>query len=70
MRRVCFLFVFGLLLVSSGCEMLQWLKPHNLWKLNRQPSLGGDDAYFQIPPETTLRESAPIWGQSPQATRD
>lgn len=35
---------------SSGCRMFQYLHPHQMWKLNRQPGFGGDDAYFRIPP--------------------
>jgi len=44
------LLLFSLILCSfSGCTMFQWLAPHQLWKLNRQPALGGEDAYFSIP---------------------
>jgi len=44
--------IFCLILVCaplSGCTMLEWLAPHQLWKLNRQPAMGGEDGYFSIP---------------------
>jgi len=44
------LLLFSLILCSfNGCTMFQWLAPHQLWKLNRQPAMGGEDAYFSIP---------------------
>jgi hypothetical protein len=42
-------FLAMLFLCSNGCETMQWLAPHQLWKLNRQPPLGTDEAYFSIP---------------------
>lgn len=48
MRRL-FLCILGLVCLSSGCQMLQWVQPHQLWKLNRQPAISRDDAYFSIP---------------------
>lgn len=52
------LLLFGMLLMScgcllAGCETMQWIRPHQLWKLNRQPALGGDDGLFSIPAETS-----------------
>jgi hypothetical protein len=35
-------------LAGAGCEALS---PQQLWKLNRQPNLERDDAYFSIPAE-------------------
>ena len=31
---------------GSGCQLFS---PSHLWKLNRHPPLGQDDAYFSIP---------------------
>jgi|GEM_PF-3481331 len=56
---MCRLFLMLLLLCpfSSGCTMFEHLKPHQLWKLNRQkaPSSESADGYFQIPavPQST-----------------
>lgn len=44
-----FVFAIGLLGLSSGCQMLKWVEPHQLYKLNRQPSMARDDAYFNVP---------------------
>jgi hypothetical protein len=41
----------GLCLGGSGCQMFHWLHPHQMWKLNRQPAISRDDAYFSIPAE-------------------
>ncbi|MBT5020640.1 hypothetical protein N9153_02950 [Planctomicrobium sp.] len=48
MRRL-FCCILGLICLSSGCSMLEWVRPHQLYKLNRQPSMARDDAYFSIP---------------------
>jgi hypothetical protein len=46
------LIVLTLCVVTfAGCETMQWLRPHQLWKLNRQPAFGGEDGMFSIPPE-------------------
>lgn len=50
MRRLCIITI-SLLCLSSGCSMLEWVRPHQLYKLNRQPSMARDDAYFNIPAE-------------------
>ena len=50
MRRL-FLFATCLILLTSGCTMLEWVRPHQLWKLNRQSAMSRDDAYFSIPAE-------------------
>lgn len=42
----------------SGCTMMEYLKPHQLWKLNRQPSMMREDAYFSIPARPVVPESA------------
>lgn len=47
-----FLILCLLCLSSSSCEMLQWAAPHQLWKLNRQPPIGGEDGYFSIPADS------------------
>jgi hypothetical protein len=49
MRRHAPFALVLLCLVSSGCETMQWLAPHQLWKLNREPQVGGEDGYFSIP---------------------
>lgn len=56
MRRILPLML-ALGALCSGC---QWLAPHQLWKLNRQPAVGGDDGYFSIPaPPVPAEVSAP-----------
>ncbi|TWT57195.1 hypothetical protein KOR42_05530 [Thalassoglobus neptunius] len=50
MRRL-FLLLTATSLMVNGCTMMQWLAPHQLWKLNRQPAISRDDAYFSIPAE-------------------
>lgn len=57
MRRL-FLCLLGLACLSSGCQMLKWVQPHQLWKLNRQPAISRDDAYFSVPAHP-LPTSAP-----------
>lgn len=47
MRRLPLTLLFFSLF--SGCETMQWIAPHQLWKLNRQPAVGGEDGYFSIP---------------------
>ncbi|WP_437186272.1 hypothetical protein SH668x_003419 [Planctomicrobium sp. SH668] len=43
---------------NSGCHLFDWAAPHNLWKLNRQPAMGGEDGYFSVPAQVTpLSES-------------
>jgi len=48
MRRL-FLLLMLLSCTSTGCTMFEYLAPHQLWKLNRQPAMGGEDGYFSIP---------------------
>ena len=57
MRRIA----LGLVLSASclsGCTMLEWLAPHQLWKLNRQPAISRDDAYFSIPAQPIPKNTA------------
>lgn len=47
------MLVFSLILLSTtGCSLLEWVAPHQLYKLNRQPAMGREDAYFSIPAES------------------
>lgn len=62
------LLACGLCFVGSGCQMFHWLHPHQMWKLNRQPAISRDDAYFSIPvepipeaDESADATSAPPW---------
>ncbi len=50
MRRFL-LSLICVLSVSSGCTMMDRMKPHQLWKLNRQKAPSGEspDGYFSIP---------------------
>jgi len=50
---ICLLFCAPL----SGCTLLQWVAPHQLWKLNRQPAIGGEDGYFSIPADAPSETS-------------
>lgn len=43
--------------LMPGCTMMEWMQPHQLWKLNRQPAMGGDDAYFSIPAQPIPSQS-------------
>lgn len=52
MRRPKLIPLLILPMLSSGCELMQYAAPHQLWKLNRQPAMGGEDAYFSIPAES------------------
>jgi hypothetical protein len=61
-RRLSFMLV--LFLCCSGCETMQWLAPHQLWKLNRQAPLGTDEAYFSIPAQRTGGNSNSVDGRS------
>lgn len=37
------------LLTTTGCTLMpEALQPHQLWKLNRQPASGRDDAFFSV----------------------
>jgi len=47
-----FLLLLAFCCCQSGCTMFQWLAPHQLWKLNRQPAMGGEDGMFSIPAES------------------
>ncbi len=51
MRSAFLLLV--LICSSTGCTMMENLKPHQLWKLNRQkaPTSESADSYFSIPAE-------------------
>ncbi len=52
MSRIRILVVLSLLgLCLPGCSMLQWMQPHQLWKLNREPAMGGEEGYFSVPAE-------------------
>lgn len=55
MRRQL-LVLLGVVCLTSGCQMFQWAKPHQLWKLNRQSSIARDDAYFNVPPQSLPRK--------------
>ncbi|WP_437221723.1 hypothetical protein SH661x_002447 [Planctomicrobium sp. SH661] len=44
--------------------MFQWAAPHQLWKLNRQPAMGGEDGYFSIPADPVGTEMS-----HPEASR-
>ena len=66
--------IFAALLGSlSGCTMLEWLHPTQLWKLNRHPPSSVGDAYFNIPPhqysDFTSQTSAETAGEVSLATR-
>lgn len=47
-----FLLLLALCCTQCGCTMLEWVAPHQLWKLNRQPAMGGEDGMFSIPAES------------------
>lgn len=47
--RSFMILLLGIICLSSGCQMLEWVRPHQLYKLNRQPSMARDDAYFSVP---------------------
>ena len=52
MRRTLAALLTAPLLGSTlaGCTLMpEALQPHQLWKLNRQPASGRDDAFFSIP---------------------
>lgn len=53
MRRLLKSVVLTATLASSpllsGCQMFEYLRPHNMWKLNRHPPVGGEDGYFSVP---------------------
>lgn len=47
----------------SGCSMLEYIKPHQLYKLNRQAAPRSEFDYFSIPDpprETKVRETRPM----------
>ncbi len=50
-------------LLCSGCHAFEYLAPHQLWKLNRQPAMGGEDALFSLPAE-------PAPGSRPEISSD
>jgi hypothetical protein len=52
MRHPNFRILLVLPLFFSGCELMQYVAPHQLWKLNRQPAMEGEDGYFSIPAES------------------
>lgn len=47
--RKLLLFSACFTLLASGCHVFEYLAPHQLWKLNRQPAMGGEDGMFSIP---------------------
>lgn len=49
LRRSLYVLILLSSASLSGCETFAWLKPHQLWKLNREPPLGGRDALFSVP---------------------
>ena len=49
-----------LALSSSGCTMFEYLAPHQLWKLNRQPAQSREDAFFSIPAKPVPASSGPV----------
>ena len=67
MRRL-FPLIMLVLTLSSGCELFEWVAPHQLWKLNRQPPLGGRDGYFSIPaePRVDVGSDAPTSPKTPR----
>lgn len=54
-----FPLILLLFCLFSGCETMQWLTPHQMWKLNRQPAVGGEDGYFSIPAAAVAPEVNP-----------
>ncbi|MCA8998899.1 MAG: hypothetical protein KDA80_18010 [Planctomycetaceae bacterium] len=54
-------FLFSICLLApllSGCEMIRWASPHQLWKLNRQ-SGSRTDPYFSIPADPVEADGLP-----------
>lgn len=47
--RISLMILLVFVASSSGCSMLEWAAPHQLWKLNRQPAGGRNDPYFSVP---------------------
>lgn len=43
------LLVAFVAILLPGCSMMEWVRPHQLWKINREPALGGEDGYFSVP---------------------
>ncbi|QDT30780.1 hypothetical protein Mal48_00070 [Thalassoglobus polymorphus] len=64
MRRY-FMISLSLCCLASGCQMMEWVQPHQLWKLNRQPAISRDDAYFNVPAQPVPNQSSAI----PAATK-
>ncbi len=62
MRRLS-LFATCLVCLTSGCTMFEWVRPHQLWKLNRQPAMSRDDAYFNIPAQPVVNENKTAPGE-------
>ncbi len=57
-RRLSLLSILLLCGTGSGCTFFQKFELHQLWKLNRQPSMMREDAYFSIPAVPVPAESA------------
>ena len=57
-RRLLLLSILLLCGTGSGCMFFEKFEPHQLWKLNRQPSMMREDSYFSIPAVPVPAESA------------